>query len=463
MASYIAIENLTTLPTAPNVIQLTGDGTPYSGSGTPWDSASSPYQLSMNDVTGGIFTPQTPVRTDVLSGAPPFAIGSDVIYRGYGNTTFELGVQMYATSYEYAVDLLNRLRLLLSTRTRLRVQPNGASHIQYFYVDGATVQETSRFINEEAGVATRIIRALVTLSVKAFGTPNALETLNNAASMSNAGTGSPTNLLAYGAGTGELIYEGSPLAMYIATSAQQTRMYLATALARTYDTTGAATLTTSSTSGATANLGAPTVSDYRWYPGLRFGLFVHASVASNAQFRIEILLSTTTAQPIYTSPWISSTAAVAQLIYAGSIDLSVFDAGNTANAQIRIRYRSTNGSSASVVLTSMQYLYYYDLAIINPDYTNGITSRMVFATGMFYSGPQRGRPTSAHAWSYTLSTDTVPSDALEIRGQLPRYRAGCSLFCAYLTGSTGLYTTSNTMTATIYHGPLYHTLRGGAL
>lgn len=469
MPSVISVFSTDVAGTSTTLI-LSGSGTPYSGSGTPWTSqATSPYQLSMNEVTGGIWTPTAPDTALVLSGTPPFSDGAELVYRGYANVEETIGIQMAATSYNHAVDLLNRLRRVLSPGLLteppvLSVQFNGATNTVVYPIVSARVQESPSFVNQEAGVTTRVIRAILTIVRRPFGASGET-TVNSVASMNNSGTTSPTNLLAFGAGIGDTVSEGAPLNLNITTGTAMTRMYLGSCKSRDYSTTGAATYTTSSTSGVvSSNVVSTTLSSFAAnYPaGLRLRFLVHASVAANAQFRLEVGLSASSGLPLYVSPWISSTGAVAQLIDCGGFALAAIRAnpalGGSYAPSVSIRYRSTNGASASVVVTSWQFLYYYDWMVINPDYTNGISASQVVVDCYDYITPYPARAPRVYS-----AVTSVASNILDARGTAPRYYAGASLFCAYLTGTTGLYTPANTSQVTAYQLNQYQTLRGGTL
>lgn len=471
MPSLITLTGYDPVGAAPITLHLSGAGTAYTGSGTPWTSQStSPYQLSMNSVTGGIWTPTAPSPALVLSGTPPFAEGAELVYRGYANVEEEIGIQMYATSFNNAADLLSLLRRLLSPGLtsrppRLSVTFNGASNAILFDVVSGTVREDARFVNEEAGLSTRIIRATLQIVRRPLGSSG--ETLlNNATSMNNSGTSAPTNLAAFGAMNGDTIWEGAPINLKIVPSTALSRLYLASALSRQYTTGLAATYTTSSTSGALSSF-AQVTGPGAWigYHGANVRILMHASVASNAQFRVEAYLGPTSNQAFYVSPWISSTASVAQLIDCGGFSMSFAritrDIASFA-PNLAIRYRSTNGASASTVVTSTQVLVYYDFCVVNPSYANGVTATAVILDSYDYLSLFTSAPRTPRVYSYDTGASDV-KDILDVRGTPPRYYAGCSLFAAYLTGSTGLYTVGNTMTATVYGLKQYHTLRGGAL
>lgn len=465
-ASTIYIQDMTDYPSASD-LYLSGPGTPYSGSGAPWTAqATSPYTVSMNDVTGGIWTPQAPPRTDILSGTPPFSPGSSLAFRGYGDVETEIGIQMYAATDGLAINLLNRLRRVLGCGAgtpppQLRITPGGSGVTITYSIIGGTVQETPSFLNQESGNAVKVIRAVMRLTLKSFGVQSGTaESVLSGASMSVAGTGSPNNLAAFTAGQGELTSEGSPVQVGIQTGAiRPTRLYLATARGRIYDATGAATLTTSSTTGITSNLGAPAVYSYRPFPGLRMCILAHASVASNAQFRIELLVAPGI-QQVYATPWVSSTGGVAQLIYCGAITLDGARRTEIDSYAVRIRYRSTNGSSASVVLTSMQYVFAHTFCVVNPDYTNGLSVSSMYVKRFNATGVENGRAVAPYAYGMLSGART---NLLEMRGSAPLYYVGASLFVAFVTGATGLYTPADTMTVDVLHAPQYHTIGGNPL
>lgn len=468
MASSVILQSVGTEGTA-YTIHLAGSGTSYTGSGTPWTSQStSPYVLSMNGVTGSIWTPTAPPLVDILSGTPPFADGATPVFRGYGNRTETIGIQMYASSYDNAVDLLVRLRLALSPglttyAPSITVRYNGATNTIGFSVVSGTVQELPDFVNQEAGASPRILRATMTLVLRPMGYKDAA-LINNASTMNNSGTSAPTNLRAFGTLTAETIYEGAPLNLIMDTGATSfSRMYLASAIGRVYTTTGAATYTTSSTSGAVSSnvVTDSTAGNYINRYSARCRFLVHASVAATAQFRLEVAFATTSTAPFYTSPWISSTGGVAQLIDCGSVAINALRSSlafSTANFVVSIRYRSLSGASVSTVVTSWQFLYYYDFCIVNPNYAAGnIGTAIAIDTFADNTGSGTRSPRC-----YTVS-GTDATGVVDMRGTPPRYYAGCSLFAAYLTGTTGLYTVANTMTATVRGLTQYRTLKGSAL
>jgi hypothetical protein len=471
MASNITLAAYDPIGSTVTTLHLAGTGTAYPGTGTPWTSQNtSPYVLSMNSTSGPPWTPTAPDPALVLSGTPPFALGASLAFTGYANVTESIGMQVYGTAYGNCVDLLNLLRRVLSAGVtarpvRLTVQPNGSSNVLTFEVVSGKVQEDYRFLNDEANVSPRIMRATLTLVLRPLASLGDT-TLNNAASMNNSGISAPTNLLAFGTLQSDLVNEGAPMELDLTFSTAATRIYLASALSRDYVTTPlAGTYTTSSTTGAvTALTGTTGVGSWASFRGARARILVHASVPTNGQFRAEILLSSTSAQPIYTSPWISSTGGVAQLIDCGKFDMTAYRSMHVfpSTASMLLRYRSTDGLSASIVVTSAQFLYYYDFAVVNPTYSNGISIPRLVVGCYDYVTLSTASVLSPRAYSFVVGTNTA-IDILDLRGSAPRYYSGCSLFCAYLTGSTGLYTPANTTTATVYGMRQYHTLKGGTL
>src|SRR5688572_15972341 len=113
---------------------------PWNGTGQPWDTqATSPFKISMNDATGGMYTPTAAAPVDIYSGGPPFRVGSDLAFRSYENVSETIGVQAYATTHDNAVALMRLLKRTLSAALAsgppvLVYQPDGASQAIQFQI-----------------------------------------------------------------------------------------------------------------------------------------------------------------------------------------------------------------------------------------------------------------------------------------------------------------------------------------
>lgn len=453
-------------------LHLNGDAvTPYTGTGTPWTSqATTPFRLSMNDGTGPDYTPQAPQPSPVLSGAALFRTGADLILEGFPPKQETMGVQIYGTSHDTAVAALQALRRILSVVAAsspvvLEVRPQGASNSVYFEVLSAVVQETPDFLNKE--VDSSKIRAQITWTLNPLGGRGSGETLINAVSMGNTGTGSPDNLESLGtSGTGDMIYAGGPLNITSTPgtwSSSTTEHLFATVFSRDY-LANSTSLTTSSTTGAVAINGvgfANTLDAFVVRRNLR-GRILARITGTSTNLEIRARLGSYLGLNWHTGPWVRAPTAS-----GGSallLDLGRFDPGfiyrvSTSSGATRALYvsidsRSTNGSSATGTMASMEALFYYTFGGV---YVNSLTSGSVRVESYADVGSVVAlpRPVSAH---HVVSNNWA--GAYPFRGRPPVYIAGAGLWVAMRDGSTWVSSTSATTTVTATHAPLFHTLRG---
>lgn len=446
---------------------LSGGGasqTSYSGSGTPWTAESTtPYELSNNDVTGDRWVPTPAEPQMIYTGSPPWRYGRTPIYQGYGLVTESVGVQLRASSKDNAIALLRQLRRILNTSlyaVPCVLMVTGGTNAGYTEIYRAHVPEHFEYINEPNG----FFRVTVTWDrAPFFGRIDAGEVLINGATFENRGTSSPDNDVAYSAGAGDLIYEGQPLNItWIAGQAgTYAKLYAASTHSRAYSTTGSGSLSTSSTTGADATLAQFDATAALTRKGLKPRILIHATCASNAQYRILVYFGSATKQLVYTSPWFQTTATVSTLVDAGTFSLASVRA--TLNLSqplftIVLRYRSTNGASATTTLTSSQYLLYYDFAIINTAGSVTLSNSDVYQIDQF---PEQTNfaclPYYPPRVLVVPTTDVTAS--VDYRGTLPRYWNGASLWLAWL--NSGAYNTTETATVSARHAPLFRTIRGG--
>ncbi len=182
-------------------------------------------------------------------------------------------------------------------------------------------------------------------------------------------------------------------------------------------------------------------------PILKARCMVHATIGSNAQMRVVEDITG------YTSPWFSSTSGISRLIDTGPIDLAIIRRTSGATSptlSFNVGYRSTDGLSSTVTLTSCQFLLYYDFA--------EIAHTSLIATPLYIdSFPEQ---TNAPCLPYT----PIPFWAAvrqPYKGTLPRYFNGCSLWwVAFLANRQ--YATGDTGTITVRHAPLWRSLRGAS-
>jgi hypothetical protein len=447
---------------------LSGSATTYyTGSGSPWTAENtSPYKLSNNDQTP-TWVPQPSPGQMIYGGGPPFTNGRRPLYRSRDNVVEQVGIQMYATSANNAILLKQQLQRILNTALFsvpcvLAIQ--SGSNTAYFEIYAGDVVETSSYLEE--GSATQIlIRATITWTRSfAGGLLSSGETLINSGSFVNTGTGGTDNIAAYGTGIGELINEGQPLNIKVALSSGTffRRFYAATVYSRSYNTTGSGALTTS-TEGA-AVLGVFDVSAALVRQGLRGRVLVRGSSTANVQIRTQVFISDVSETPLYVSSWITPPTTGATVIDLGGFPLtSILRTLNVSTYQLRVvlEYRSANGSSATWTHTYAEYLLFYDFCRIEfPE--SGVMARSTSylfldsfseQTDAVCLPHQRGRALSL------LTAGNTPVQPTEVRGQLPRYFAGSSLYLAWLSNSYA-HATADTASITVTHGPQWLTLRG---
>ena len=447
-------------------------GGEYSGSGTPWTVVTtSPYEIAMNDVAGSTYTPLAAPRQEVYGGGPPFRNGQTPIYDSYGNVSETIVIQCRATSHDNAVALLQQLRKILntalfSTPCQLAIQPNGATNAVYFEIYGADVQEDARFINEESGVAAgghALLRAVVTWRRSPHGgLLSSGETLINAQSIRNTGTGSPDNVEAFSTGAGELIYEGGPLNIkFLPTTASSNpaMVYLASIHTRTYTAFTGSTTSPTTTFTPIGGPGVPNSALLLTNRGLKVRVMGRFSAMStNAELRLGYGLGQ------YTRPVIPnvSTACLVDFGMLSYADLYLASVSTTQYLDFNVEVRSTTGGAVAVTCGYVEMLFYYDFCRVRSPVGVGIDvsqneylylDSFVVKTG--YPALPRPRPS---AWIY--SSADLANYPWEVRGTPPRYVSGASLYAAWVNASS-LHTTTQAATVSAFHGPLYTTLRGG--
>lgn len=448
---------------------LSGTNHPaYTGSGSPWTSESTtPYALALNDVDGPSWAPQPAPGVPQWIGGPPFSVGSRLLTKGYGNVTETLGILLYANSKDNAILLLRQLRAALNQAPMFVpafVRVTSGTNTGSAEIYTADVSENPIYIQEGGATpGTFLFRATITWVRSPFFTYYATsEVLANGTSWANNGTGTPNNVIALSTGTGDMIYEGSPMATYVRNdSSAYEALYVASVYSRTYSTTGAATSTTSSTgfTGGGTFAVVPVINLVN-IPGLRLRCLVRCSITNNAELQVQSRDGTT--GTIY---WQS--ASINNSLLGGNYD-GVYDLGPvtlpvdrtisiaTPEYPFRWRSRSTDGSSSTVIVTSVQWLYYFDFAYVRAGFSIAL-SRFVFLLPTVQTGSSVTTPIRNRAYYYDGTNLLTP---LQYRGTLPRYWSGCSLFvqCFRVSANT---TFTDTGVVSGVHYPQFRTIRGG--
>jgi hypothetical protein len=458
-------------------------GGKYTGSGTPWTVVTtSPYQISMNDVAGSTYTPLASTRQEVYGGGPPFRDGQSLIYDSYGNVIESLVIQCRASTPDNAVVLLQQLRKILntalfSTPCQLAFQPNGHTNAVYFEIYGADVQEDARFVNQEADAAnagSALVRAVVTWRRSPHGTLiTAGETVLNALTFTNTGTGSNNNTQAFSAASGDLIYEGQPLNISIKPASAGNsvrRMLLGSVLNRTYSTTGAgAGSNSSTTTPATFNtLANWALTDKLTNAGIKPRVVLRFSTApsTNCLLRLAINYPGSTANVFYT-PWVSALEPLQnerhKLLDMGTFPIDIVRRNGVlttpTTSQILLQGLSTDGLSATATLGYSEYIWYYDWCRIDTLFSFGANGTHQLNVDQFPEAT--GVP--ATPWPNPEAiVSASASSAIEIgdvRGRLPRYFSGASLYLGWINTSGG-HTTTDTATVSARCAPQWLSLRG---
>lgn len=465
-------------------IHLAGAGSAWTGSGTPWTSqGTSPFELSMNEVTGGVWTPTAATPEAIFSGGPPFSSVVGVLHQGYGPVTEQVGIQARASNHDNAVALLRVLRRALTTTVARRpcilaVQPSGATGAVYYEILTASLQESPLFINQEAvsgAAGARVARAVITWTRSPHGgrynsTGGAgLESLLSGQSWQNRGTGTPDDIISMGSsGAGDLVSQGQPVNLVITSTASLpevwlSQLHVATVDSRVYSTTGAGAVTTSPvTILSGADISA--VQRSRAQPRL---LIVGQTSAANIRFTVNYYLNST--------PSLFSVPSLTRIIPMPTLETGrslLLDLGPllTRLPQSSALDAATLGVSISVntgtwTHTSALLLLAYTFATINAGQREWTSGDALY---LHQAMSAQGRPAlpATAALIYDSAAAGSPQYITEqIAGRPPIYLPGASLWMG-MTGNasnqTG-YRYSSAITATVAatHAPLYAALRGG--
>lgn len=454
-------------------IYLSGGGStqvPHAMSGSEWTAESTtPYTLALNDVTGNAWAMPPATAHAVYGGGPPLGNGRRLANVGYDNVTETVGLQLKATSKDMAVELLRYLRQALNTALHgvpciLAIQ--GGTNTAYFEIYSGDVAELPSYLYEGSSTAVTF-RTTVTWTRSWAGTLRTTpETLINGNLFANTGTGSPDNIDAYTAGSGEFIYRGSPLNLKIdpSTNFNISNLYAGSIYSRTYDTTGASTYATSSTTGAFAYSTTFTLTSVLTRVGLKPRVMLRASASSSiteVQFKISAGSGTA-----FTSNWVPAGGSSA-LLDLGTFPIELIRQSQdvtTPVVTVNIWTRSTSGASASITTTYQELILYYDWCHIT--LAPGVAGGYTFNTGdvlYFDVFPQQSGSVLLPFRTprvFVIDSSGVYQAIAYVAGQAPRYYSGASLYLGWTnTGNAHVTTQQCVVTAT--HAPIYLTIRGG--
>lgn len=443
---------------------VNSSGTPTAG-GAATAASTTPFSIR-HGYTIGSAEP-----APLWSGGPPLRNGSTLIGRAYANVEERIPIAVLGSTHENAVARLQELKRALATALYsspaiLVVQPTASSTAMYSEVYSATVQETTQDEFEAWEGSVDLEAEIVWTRAPFFGNLSAGETLINAVTFNNTGTGSPDNIDAFTTGAGDLIYEGGPLNIkFLPTTAgsNPAALYLASIASRVYQ---AFTGTTASNTTTFTSIGAPgsafTATSLLTNRGLKARVVARFSAMSaNAEIRVAYGAA---ALPIQRTRGVIPGISTATWVDFGPLNLtSQYLASVTAADDISLvmEVRSTNGSAVAVTCAYIEVLLYYDFCRLQVAGGQNLTVASneyiyvdSFVTKTNYPALPRERP---RAWVY--SSGNVMNYSCEIRGTPPRYYSGASLYAAWVDISK-LHTTTWAATLTATHAPLFKTLRG---
>lgn len=432
-------------------------------------------------VAGGVATAAATTPFAIRRGwrpmpAEPIVVqGSDLLYPDihYGSVQETIPIAVVGSTHENAVARLQELkRVLLRANNypaNLVIQPTGSSTPMYAEIAGGIVREIaedgSGFEGWEGFVE---IHAEIACTRSAFfgnpgGTPISIIS-TGFATLTNTGTGANPNITAYSSSLdGDLVNEGQPtwLAFNPTAAGSFTIFYFAAIDSRTYSTTGSGAKTTSSTTGTASALNAPSFAAALQKRGLKARvLFRFTNNTANVQVRVEVRANTS-GTVLYAGSWITPTAAAATLYDMGRIPIELFRVAPhefLGQIQLYIGYRSTDGSSATATLGYNEFLLYYDFCRVDTP-TAVTTASYLDAYGFLNDSTPGARPVLPLETPTALVQNGNILDIASIRGRLPRAIEGGSLYLAWMAANN-VHDTTKTATLTMYHAPLWRTLRG---
>lgn len=443
---------------------LNSSGTPTPG-GVPTAAATTPFSILNED-----WVMQSSIPTSAYTGGPPFADGALLAYQAYPNTVQVIPITVEGSSYNNMVSLLQGLRRLINQTLMLLpavlyYKPNGSTNELYYEIESGYLQEKPGRLNPSAGF--NYAEAELSLVLKPFGVRlSPAESLISAVSFRNTGTGSPDNIQVYSAGSGDLVFEGSPLNISITPAAGSTtyeKVYLATIKARTYSALSGVPIVVSLAPASPVSLGSMTfnVTDFLTNSGLRCRVVGRFNAAgSPVQYRIVV---SNAGDIFYTSPFFNSPqAGNPAYIDFGPVPLNYLKRypGVTA-PQITIGFEAWKTSIGSggfnVTPLSAEAISYYTWCTLQDGGIASAGSSTPIVVASF--AEQSGSALTTFPPSAIIRSGTDINAVTTIRGSVPFYVSGSSLYLAW-TNSSGVHVNTENATVTVTHSPQYFTMRG---
>lgn len=356
---------------------------------------------------------------------------------------------------------------IASTPAQLLAQPSGSSQPVYYEIYKAHVQERAPASSASPGEGASTCWVDLTITRSIFGARlSSGETLLNAQTYTVAGSTVtlPTNQFAYGAGAGDLVSEGSPLNLKITPTTAGSdigELWVSTIWGYTNGTVNAP-LSAYGGTAVTANLSVATLLAHTSAKLRVIGRVSNTTGGAVSKYRIAVRGSASTGLlfPLYLTPapGVAPTIESTGLVDFGPVALDVLRSLSPLTGNIQIDFYATT-SAGTCTLIAVELLVYTDFAKISGLLATQASGDYVWLNSFRAKSGQVCVPTPQAAGTLT-SADALKSPA-RIRGTLPRYLAGASLWANWVD-ATGNTTTAATRAATITvtHSPQYRTLRG---
>lgn len=435
--------------------------TPNAG-GDPRDWAATPFAV------GEKWTPNAAKPTMLYSGAGPFVNGQQPLFSSYDNVEDSIPITIYGSSQDNVAQLLQALKLALSTATfsqpaiwRSRRSMYAANEI-YAEIYAATVQEETEGDELTAFEGGVLLAAKIELTRSPFFGAKELQSLLDAQSFTNKSSG---NVVSLGDVYGDLANEGQPINIIIdkPTSQSAASLMLASVHARLAATALAeAKTTTSTTTGtaytATGNLDASALRTRRGVHLRVIARVTTLTAPSKAQLRPTV--QTSAGSTLWVGQWRTlSTDTTAQIIDLGATTLDAvrLPLSATVNVKILIELRSTDGTSVTATLDYIEALICYDFCVV--ECSGGLSASQRYE---LFSAQNLGgggwHPMGVESGAAYNASDEQLKPA-RIIGTLPRAFTGASLYVAWYDSGRA-HTDTDTATVTVNLAPLWRTMRG---
>jgi hypothetical protein len=437
---------------------VNSSGTPTPG-GDPTVVSTTPFAIRRG------WTLTAPEPQNVWGGGPPFVSGRQLAYLSYDNVVERIPISIAGSSHENALVQLQLLKRTLSQRpVLLTMREASASALFYTEIYSGYLREvTEQQSGFEAWEGWNDIDAELILTRAPFFGATGLQTLINAATFTNVGTGANNNTQALGTLFGDLIYEGQPLNVKFGRPTTTTTLdvYLGIVASRTY-LANAGTGSTTGTVTLTPTPAAFDVTAVRGNPNLKVRVIARtASISNGAQ-----LLMRYAAMGRQTlGPWVLvGGASGTSYVDLGYISPTVFQTPLPTTVDLDLQFDIKSADGTTTVGTTLDYievLLYYTWCKITP-YGGSLIAGQAIQTIM-----AQNRNT-ALAWlpqnpplvqTITTATSKPVFTGTSI-GRLPVGISGASLYAAWVTGGTNAHLKTDTTTITVTFAQLYTTLRG---